>query len=168
MFDYRVLQLNDAEAWRGLRLDGAREFPLGFLITPHRASKTSLDSARQIIAAGTQRGVFHNEELVGFCGYRPQRLERTRHRGELGPFFVMRRLHGSGAAKILLNGVISEAREDGIAQLELTVSPENLRAIAFYEREGFERFGLFPDAVRMDGVPGDELLYRLRLQVPTY
>lgn len=164
MFDYRILHPDDAEAWRDLRLEGVTEFPLGFLITPQEAMATTLDQARQILAAGTLRGIFRDGKLLGFCGYRPQRLERTRHRGELGPFFVARHAQGTGAARSLLNGVIAEASAGGVEQLELTVSPDNHRAVAFYEREGFERFGMFPDAVRMDGTPGDEHLYRLRLR----
>ena len=164
MFDYRMLQSNDAEAWKDLRLKGVRDFPLGFLITPQEAARTSSENAKQIISVGTLRGVFHDRDLVGFCDYRPQRFERTRHRGEIVLFFVSQHMHGTGAAKVLLNGIILEARAEGIEQLELTVSPENHRAVAFYEREGFERFGVLPDAVRMDDTPSDELLYRLRLR----
>lgn len=164
MFEYRSLRSDDAEAWRELRLEGVREFPLGFLITPREAMKASLEDIKQILSAGTQKGVLLDGKLVGFCGFRPQRLERTRHRGELGPFFVSRHWHGTGAANVLLSGVVAEARAAGLEQLELTVSPDNPRAVAFYEREGFGRFGVFPDAVRMEGTLCDEFLYRLRLR----
>lgn len=164
MFEYRALQPGDAETWRGLRLRGATEFPLGFLITPEEAIATSSEDAQRIILAGSLRGVFQDGNLLGFCGYRPQRLARTSHRGEIGPFFISREWQGTGAAMCLLDGVVAEARAGGIEQLELTVSPGNHRAIAFYEREGFERFGIFPDAVRMGGVPADEYLYRRLLR----
>lgn len=164
MFNYRRLQHDDVTAWRDLRIEGAREFPLGFLITPEEAMATSLEDAKKFILGGTLRGVFRDDDLAGFCGFRPQRLKRVRHRAEIGPFFVAGHAQGSGAAKCLLSGVVAEARACGIEQLELTVSPDNHRAVAFYEREGFERFGVFPDAVRMDGAPNDELLYRLRLR----
>ena len=87
---------------------------------------------------------------VGFCGYRPQHLKRTRHRGEIGPFFVTRRYQGSGAAAVMMAGVIEEARANGLAQLELFVDTENSRAIAFYERFGFERIATHSDGVRIE------------------
>ena len=166
MYCYRNLIADDAEAWRRLRQEGTREFPLGFLLTEAEAEGASLDRCREILDAGTFRGVFRNSELVGFCGYRPQWLERIRHRGEIGPFFVMPSHHGTGAAGVLLKGVIAEARQDGIVQLELGVDPDNHRAIRFYEREGFRLYGTHPDAVRMDGVSHDELLYRLKIERP--
>ena len=162
-FRYANLTSEHAEEWQILRLGGVRDFPLGFLITVEEAAATSIERCRQILDFGASRGVFEGERLVGFCGYRPERLERTRHRAEIGPFFVAGSHQGSGAARILIQGVIEEARERGIEQLELFVDTENHRAIAFYERQGFERIALHPDGVRIDGMPRDGYFYRLRL-----
>ncbi|WP_300073937.1 GNAT family N-acetyltransferase [uncultured Ruegeria sp.] len=150
-FSYQTLLPEYAEDWQKLRLEGARDFPLGFLVTVDETAAASLDRCRKILGRKGIRGVFADQALVGFCGYRPQELERTKHRGEVGPFFVTRDYQGSGAAKILMTGVIEEARSAGIAQIELFVDTENLRAIAFYERQGFKIVATHHDTVRING-----------------
>ncbi len=162
-FQYRTLCPDDAEAWQALRLEAVRDFPMGFLITLEETLSVSPERCREILGFGNTRGVLQAEKLVGFCGYRRQRLERTRHRAETGPFFVSRGFQGSGAAKCLMQGVIDEARKDRVAQLELYVDSRNGRAIAFYEREGFERLATLPDAVRFDSRSHDDFFYRLKL-----
>lgn len=123
----------------------------------------TVETARQVLAYGGLRGVFDGDALIGFCGYRPQRQARTRHRAELGPFYVTPDFQGTGAAQAMMEGVLDEAKEGGVAQIELSVAPANARAIAFYERHGYVMFGVLPDAVRENGVFEDALLYRLRL-----
>ncbi len=103
------------------------------------------------------------DDLVGFCGYRPQRLERIRHRAEIGPFFVVPDWHGRGAAHAFMQGVIAEARFERVAQIELDVDTENARAIAFYERHGFVWVATHLDTVRIDGISKDDHVYRLVL-----
>ncbi|MCV3273017.1 GNAT family N-acetyltransferase [Roseobacter sinensis] len=161
-FTYRTLTPDDAAAWQALRLEGVRDFPLGFLTTVEEAV-ASPERCREILRHGGLRGVLADETLVGFCGYRPQQLERTRHRCEIGPFFVTRRYQGAGAATALMRGVIDEAEGRGIAQIELFVDTENLRAIAFYERQGFQRIATFRDSVRIDGKARQDHFMTLRL-----
>ncbi|WP_081455334.1 GNAT family N-acetyltransferase [Roseibium aggregatum] len=162
-FVCRVLAPEDSEAWQKLRLEGARDFPSGFLVTYEETAAARRDHCRKILAGGSFRGVFTEENLVGLCGYRPQQLKRTQHRGVIGPFFVTRSYQGSGAAKVLMAGVIEEAKSNGLAQLELFVDTENLRAMAFYERQGFERVATHYDSVRVDGESRNDHLFTLRL-----
>ena len=163
VFSYKQLTSEHADAWQMLRLEGARDFPMGFLVTVEETASTPPERCRQILDFGTTRGVFEGTKLVGFCGFRRERLERTRHRAEIGPFFVTKGYQGQGAANVLMQGVINEAEESGIEQLELFVDSENHRAIAFYERRGFERVAMHPDGVRIGGKPRDDFFYRLRL-----
>ncbi len=109
------------------------------------------------------RGVFDGEKLIGFCGYLPETLEQTRHRAELGPFYVSPLYHGSGAADALISGVIGEALLSKVEQLELFVDTENYRAIGFYERHGFEKIATHLDGVRIDGKSRNDYFFRLRL-----
>jgi ribosomal protein S18 acetylase RimI-like enzyme len=133
-FTFRKLTSDHAIEWQTLKLEGVEDFPLGFLITPEEALKTTKDRARTHLNFGTTRGVFYHNTLVGFCGYRPELFERTRHRAQIGPFFVRPKYQGTGAAQCLMSGVIQEARAAKIAQLELFVDTENYRAIRFYEK----------------------------------
>ncbi len=162
-FTYRTVTSDYASDWRVLRLEGARDFPLGFLVTLEEMAAADIARCGDILKGGHIRGVYDVEKLVGFCGYRPQQLEQTKHRGEIGPFFVTQKYHGSPAAMVMMTGVIGEAREDGLEQLELFVDTENSRAIAFYERFGFERIATHRDGVRIAGNSRDDFFYTLRL-----
>lgn len=95
--------------------------------------------------------------------YRPEHFERTRHRAEIGPFYVTSKYQGSGAAKILMLAVIDEAIDREIENLELYVDTETFRAISFYEKFGFKRLATHSDGVRIDGVSRDDHFYSLRL-----
>ena len=162
-FTYEILMPEHAEAWQELQLEGVREFPMGFLVTIDETISTSLERCREVLGYRGMRGVFTEETLVGFCGYRPQRLARIRHRAEIGPFFITRSFQGLGAAKTLLAGVIEEARSNGIAQIELFVDTENSRAVAFYEGQGFERIATHYDSVRIDGQSRNHFFMVLRM-----
>ncbi len=162
-FMYRTLTPEDASQWQALRLEGARDFPMGFLVTVAETAAASAARCQTILAAGNTRGVFDGDALIGFCGYRPQQLERIRHRAEIGPFFVSAPYQGSGAATVLMRGIIDEAKDAGLAQLELFVDTENHRAISFYERRGFTRIATHYDGVRIDGQSRDDHFYTLRL-----
>lgn len=163
MFSYRKLGIEDARAWLVLRQEGATVAPSGFLVTEEESRAMTVETASKVLAYGGLRGVFDDDALIGFCGYRPQRQARTRHRAELGPFYVTPDFQGTGAAQAMMQGVLDEAKEGGVEQIELSVAPENTRAIAFYERHGYVRFGVLPDAIRENGVSEDALLYRLQL-----
>ncbi|WP_187429220.1 hypothetical protein ROLI_028850 [Roseobacter fucihabitans] len=162
-FSFTTLRSEHAAVWRALKLEGVRDFPLGFLHSEAETLATPIDGAKDILNHGAMRGVFDGETLIGFCGYRPLLPERIRHRAEIGPFFVTAAYHGKGAAQVLINGVIQEAVAAGIEYLELFVDTENDPAIRFYERQGFERTAMHPDGVRIDGVSRSDYFYRLRL-----
>jgi len=162
-FRYAALTREHAEQWQSLRLEGVRDFPVGFMVTEQEAATTSLERAADILAAGSTRGVFTNEILAGFCGFRRSQLERLRHRAELGPFFVAARFQGRGAAGVLMSGVIEEARAAGVEQLELFVDTENTRAIRFYQRFGFQQAARFIDSVRIDGHSHNDYFMTLRI-----
>ncbi len=162
-FSYQNLGPEHAEDWQALRIEGVRDYPMGFLTTVEETASPGPDRLKEILNHGTIRGVFNGETLIGFCGYRPQKLERTRHRAEIGPFFVSGKYHGSGAAHTLMQGLIEEARGAGIEQLELFVDTENHRAIRFYEAHGFKNVATHPDGVRINGTSRDDHFYILRL-----
>lgn len=162
-FDIVKLKFEDASDWMKLRFEGARDFPLGFLISEEEAQKLTLERTQEILGYGGMHGVFHQKKLIGFCGLRQKLFERTRHRGEVGPFFVISKYHGSGAARALMREIIKEAVDLKIEQLELFVDTENFQAIRFYEKFGFEKVATHPDAVRLDGVSRDDHFYRLKL-----
>ncbi|MEP3640236.1 MAG: GNAT family N-acetyltransferase [Paracoccaceae bacterium] len=162
-YQYQTLGPEHAKRWHNMRLDGARQFPLGFLVTQDEVASVTLETTKKILSNGTVRAVFDGSDLVGFCGFRPQTLARIKHRAEIGPFFVDPDYQGKGAAGFLMDHVIAEARDLGLLQLELFVDTENGRAITFYERQRLQRCGVHPGDVLMDGELRDSFLYCMRL-----
>ncbi len=159
----KILTPEHAEVWQALRLEGVQKFPLGFLLTVDEAAADNPDRCREILGSRSIRGVFEGEKLVGFCGYRRQQLTRVRHRGDIGPFYVTQSHQGSGAAKVMMDGVIKEAKDSGVAQLELFVDTENQRAITFYKKQGFELVATYVDSIRIDGESRNAYFFTLQI-----
>ena len=60
---------------------------------------------------------------------------------ELRRIYLFSRFHGTGAARRLMELAIAYARSYRAPHLLLGVHPENLRALAFYRRNGFVQVG---------------------------
>ena len=82
---------------------------------------------------------------------------RARHRAEVGPFYVVPEAQGTGAADLLMEALVTHARELDVTQLELSVAADNPRAVRFYERHGFRQEGRLPNAVMMPEGPQTDL-----------
>ena len=69
--------------------------------------------------------------------------DKLRHRAEFG-ISLLKEYWGLGLGRALTEACIQCAREAGYAQLELSVVADNERAIALYEKFGFQQAGLRP------------------------
>ncbi len=75
-------------------------------------------------------------------------------------FGVFREVQGQGAGSVVLQHLIEQARQQRLRNFWIMTSAFNTRAVAFYERLGFERAALLPDLI----VSGDdEILFRQKL-----
>lgn len=97
-------------------------------------------------------------EIVGNCGIAPitEHL-KTKHRGRFG-LSVKQKYWGFGIGSLLMQEIISFAKQNGIEQVELGVYADNLRAKKLYERFGFTEWGRLPNAYKLkDGSYRDEI-----------
>lgn len=83
--------------------------------------------------------------------------KRTRHSLLIG-LGVLRSSWSQGVGRGLLGAIESWARARDIHRIELTVQTENSRALALYEKVGFEREGTKRHSQRIDGAYVDEIL----------
>lgn len=88
---------------------------------------------------------------------------KMRHRAGLG-LTVLKEFWHMGVGSTLMKEGIAQARENGFEQIELDVFADNERAVALYQRYGFEEWGRIKRAGRFrDGSYHDELLMGLLL-----
>ena len=83
-----------------------------------------------------------NGEIIGTASLN-RRQGRMHHRAVFG-ISLKKAWWGCGAAKPLANGVLDFAKEIGVEQVNLEVRSDNKRAIALYEKLGFQKLCTFP------------------------
>ncbi|WP_299283968.1 GNAT family N-acetyltransferase [uncultured Tateyamaria sp.] len=152
----------DVVTWRALRLDGIRRHPQAFIVTEEEAAKVPLEEDEARLQTGDRFLAFLGDVAVGLIGLNGHTMPRQRHRGEIGPLYVVPSARGQGVADGLLTAAMAEAEARGIWQIELSVFVENAPAIALYERHGFSVTGKIPNAIAgTDGFEDDLLMIRI-------
>lgn len=69
--------------------------------------------------------------------------EKIRHRAEVG-ISILQEFWGLGIGRALMEACIECAKNAGYTQLELSAVAENQRALALYQKLGFQEFGRNP------------------------
>ncbi|RCJ30474.1 acetyltransferase [Nostoc punctiforme NIES-2108] len=159
----RFLTSQDIVVYRDLRLFSLRESPTAFGSSYEQESCFSLSdfAARLCLDDDSVNGIFgafsDGDKLIGMLGFsRENRLKRV-HIGSLWSMYVLPENRGRGVGAALLDEALSHARRlDGLRQIVLTVTTNNLAASSLYSSRGFERFGLERDALFIDGRYFDE------------
>lgn len=107
--------------------------------------------------------------IKGFCG--AQRLPgRMAHTARLGPLAIVAEEQGTGLARTMLEAVIDRLQQQGVARVELMVSADNLRALAFYRKLGFQHEGTMRASYKRSHEPryiNDFFLAKLLAPLPT-
>jgi RimJ/RimL family protein N-acetyltransferase len=89
--------------------------------------------------------------VVGWADIFPAWADAVKHCGALG-MGVLASHRGQGVGERLLRACLVKAHSKGITRVELEARADNVRAIALYERVGFEHEGVKRNAMRFDGV----------------
>jgi len=165
--DIRPLGVDDAEAWRALRLQALKEHPAAFSSSWEEASQRDLEAFRAQIPRPDEPdalfGLFVDGALEGVAGFRVQEGLKVRHKGLLWGVYVRPRARGAGGAQALVASVIERARAH-VAILQAVVSVANPAARRLYAALGFRAYGVEPAALRVDGVDHDDELLWLDLR----
>jgi RimJ/RimL family protein N-acetyltransferase len=103
---------------------------------------------------------FAHGRTVGFLAAIGGERNRLRHSALLA-LGVLRAHWSQGVASRMIDEAVSWAPGAGIKRLELTVHTAHDRAIALYQRHGFEIEGTRRSSLRVDGVYTDEYLMSL-------
>jgi RimJ/RimL family protein N-acetyltransferase len=106
---------------------------------------------------GVQQLALIGERVVGWCDIIRDELPGFGHAGRLG-MGVAHDQRGHGLGERLLLRTLDAAAEIGIWRVELDVFASNTRAVALYERTGFQHEGRKRSARILDGREDDILL----------
>lgn len=131
------------------------------LFEPNEFTVTEEQQARRIeeMSRSDSGAMFVCEadnELIGVVFGNRGIARRTRHSLYV-VIGVLQAWVGRGVGRALLEALEAWARSRGLHRLELTVDVDNRRAIALYEKCGFEREGVKLHSRKVDGKYSDEL-----------
>ncbi|WP_116086881.1 GNAT family N-acetyltransferase [Tropicimonas sp. IMCC34011] len=164
MDDVRIVRLGAAELplFKAIRLESLRCSPSAFANT--EADWTKLPDVEWLNRMKTPvYAALKGDEPVGIMGLLVQTGEKRAHRAKLVMVYLRESERGAGLADRLLSAVTDCAVENGVRQLELHANADNVAAIRFYERHGFEQAGRVPRALIEGGRDVDELFMVRRL-----
>ncbi len=135
---------------------------------PEAFSSSLEDEASQDLAFFARRlpntfGCFVDGVLVGTAGLFVAPGSKLRHKGLLVGVYLRPAHRGRGLARRMMESAIQAARDAGLASLRLGVTVGNAPAENLYHALGFRRYGIEPDAIRVDGTGHDEALMVLDL-----
>lgn len=123
--------------------------------------RSCIDSAKDLMLIATING-----EHAGNCSLMSVgTYKRYRHRCEIA-IALYQKYCGTGIGTIMLETVLSVAKELGYEQAELEVIEGNKRAVKLYQKLGFRPFGTFPNNMKYaDGTYADAVWMMKKLNV---
>lgn len=161
---------NDAEAYQALRLRGLRDHPMAFTSGFEEDQAHSLASAQARLTASTNRlhdaffGAWQAQILVGVVGIQGRYRAKERHTATIVGTSVVGEACGRGIGQSWMQALLQHARDLlSLRQLDLTVTAGHPGALHLYQRLGFAVWGVYPEAVQIDGVYADKLHMALKL-----
>ena len=135
---------NDVALFREVRLRALRDSPDAYGSTYEAAMRRDLRSWEEQLfstASGGDRNTqfaFKGDDCIGIAAlYR----EPSGPSGDIIMMWVDPIYRGSSAASLLVESLLSWAKDSGFTSVSLNVTDTNARAIKFYENEGFHDTG---------------------------
>ena len=143
----------DAEGMLHYLKNTAGETPY-LLRTPEECTMTIAEEATYLesVAADPFDAMiicFVDGVLAGNCRLARKTRQKNRHRGVV-MIALLKEFWNLGIGTIMFEEMIAIARQWDLMQIELEVIEGNTRAMALYEKMGFQITGATPDAIRLE------------------
>jgi RimJ/RimL family protein N-acetyltransferase len=103
-----------------------------------------------IAARNPQLVALDKGEVIGWCDVLREHWPAHVHCGTLG-MGLLPEYRGRGLGRRLMEAALAAAHDEGFVRIELTAHADNLRAVALYEKLGFQREGVTRDSACFDG-----------------
>jgi RimJ/RimL family protein N-acetyltransferase len=165
----RPTHMDDAPAYRALRLEGLQAHPEAFGADYATSAARPIERWQESMqsGAGGEHGVTYVAEaageLIGMTALVRNELPKMRHAGSIFGVYTHPAWRGTGVADALLEACVTYARELGLRLVRLGVVTTNASAIRLYQRCGFTVYGVEPEALCVNGIYHDELLMARRI-----
>ncbi|MCI0709195.1 MAG: GNAT family N-acetyltransferase [Chloroflexi bacterium] len=166
----RQLQLNELEKYLDLRLRSLQD-------TPHSFGRSFEDEAQRsteerILELRSRLGEHNvifiaeeNGEFFGSTGILRMTGRKIQHSVIIWGVYVVPEARGKHIGRLLMERAVEQARQwEGVTQVKLTVVTTNQAALKLYESLGFQKWGVEPQALIVDGLPLDEAHFVLFLE----
>lgn len=155
--EIRHLGPRDASEYQAIFLEALRSAPEAFAADYEQESARSLDEVMERFQREEIYGAFASGKLQAIATFQRQTIPKRRHVGMLWNMYVAEAQRGTGLAAALFHHVLEVASRE-VDQVDLYVAVENERAWRFYQRFGFESYGVMPRALRVAGADYDALM----------
>ena len=95
--------------------------------------------------------IFDNDEIVGFCFFRPYLPHSTfRETAEI-TYFIKENYTGKGLGKLALDKLEEDAKAADIKYILASISSENLHSLSFHLKNNFRECGRFGKIITKNG-----------------
>ena len=159
MMVVRQLDVVDVEAFRALRTRALTAHPEAFYstIAEERSREEIERQLRDRPAGAAVFGGFLGAALVGMVGVRRETFTKGAHKGQIWGMYVDSEVRRQHLGRDLLRRAVQHVRGlGGVTLVQLSLTVGNHAARALYVAEGFVRWGIEKDALRVDGASFDE------------
>ncbi len=154
----RRLTSTDFDVYMAVRTEGLVQDPQAFRVDLPDDVAVGAEAWRARLHRDYVVGFERGGRILGIGGFARLTGLKTEHKGLIWGMYVRAEARGTDAANAIMTALLDHA-PTVVRQVQLTVVAANARAIAFYERHGFMRYGVEPQSVRMsDGGFADEAL----------
>ncbi|MGP4106490.1 GNAT family N-acetyltransferase [Virgibacillus sp. L01] len=157
--DIRILEPEDAEAYRKLRLEALLNSPEAFISSYEEVKNNSVDVYKVRFQSDNAYnfGAFEGNELIGVATLVRETKVKIGHRTSIYAVYVTPYKRGRGVSKQLLQTAIDHANSlDGVEQVCISVVTKSDSAKSLYYALGFVPFGTHKRAVKLGDTFYDE------------
>lgn len=168
-FEIRSPLINEAQLSLELMIETAAHSPY-ILSTPEAFKKRTVENQVKWFqdSASSDSAIiismFYKNQIIGFCDARSYTDIKRKHRATLG-MLIHQNYRGLGLGMKLMEVLIAKIKQfAGIKIIELDVMTNNIPALKMYEKIGFKKGGIFPNAfILPSGEVSDNLTMLLEL-----
>lgn len=156
MLILRKLTIDDAPAYRELRLLGLKESPTAFGSSTERESPQPMEFFANRLAdrpGCLSIGAFVNDRLIGVVSFVRDEGVKTQHRGAIYGMYVHPDWRRKKVGRDMLKALLDEVDQmPGLRSVRLSVTVGNDAAQRLYESLGFIVYGEEPEVLFVDNV----------------